>query len=186
MYLREYPPPSFDTSVVALRISNPHFTAYSLAVQMRTIIGFENGGTNLGHLFHFAADQFSVAGVLPSVHRMTFEATSVHRMIMGSYSSNFKSIGVKVKNVKKSDFRPKSVNKSAGSRFALGLTPPSQQKSQHGCFLAKVNEVCTVSQPFHPRKESLFDDKCQSRAPSFPERESCSTEGGSPPTAQDH
>ncbi|KAL4557895.1 hypothetical protein LXL04_036089 [Taraxacum kok-saghyz] len=40
------------------------------AVQMRTIIGFENGGTNLGHLFHFAADQFSVAGALPSVHRM--------------------------------------------------------------------------------------------------------------------
>ncbi|KAL4565986.1 hypothetical protein LXL04_030095 [Taraxacum kok-saghyz] len=35
------------------------------AVQMRTIIGFENGGTNLGHLFHFAVDQFSVAGALP-------------------------------------------------------------------------------------------------------------------------
>ncbi|KAL4578503.1 hypothetical protein LXL04_014626 [Taraxacum kok-saghyz] len=29
-------------------------------VQMRTIIGFENGGTNLGHLFDFAANQFSV------------------------------------------------------------------------------------------------------------------------------
>ncbi|KAL4579779.1 hypothetical protein LXL04_015944 [Taraxacum kok-saghyz] len=35
------------------------------AVQMRTFIGFENGGTNLGYLFHFAADQFSVAGALP-------------------------------------------------------------------------------------------------------------------------
>ncbi|KAL4554986.1 hypothetical protein LXL04_037596 [Taraxacum kok-saghyz] len=35
------------------------------AVQMRTIIGFENGGTNLDHLFHFAADQFFVAGALP-------------------------------------------------------------------------------------------------------------------------
>ncbi|KAL4588186.1 hypothetical protein LXL04_001068 [Taraxacum kok-saghyz] len=36
----------------------------SRAVQIRTIIEFENGGTNLGHLFHFAADQFSVAGAL--------------------------------------------------------------------------------------------------------------------------
>ncbi|KAL4571794.1 hypothetical protein LXL04_018559 [Taraxacum kok-saghyz] len=34
-------------------------------VQMRTIIEFENGGTNLGHLFHSAADQFSVAEALP-------------------------------------------------------------------------------------------------------------------------
>ncbi|KAL4578652.1 hypothetical protein LXL04_014781 [Taraxacum kok-saghyz] len=41
-----------------------------LAVQMRTIIGFENGGTNLGHLFHFAADQFSVAGALPPVQHI--------------------------------------------------------------------------------------------------------------------
>ncbi|KAL4555832.1 hypothetical protein LXL04_038461 [Taraxacum kok-saghyz] len=30
-----------------------------LAVQVRTIIGFENGGTNIGHLFYFAADQLS-------------------------------------------------------------------------------------------------------------------------------
>ncbi|KAL4559414.1 hypothetical protein LXL04_031552 [Taraxacum kok-saghyz] len=35
-----------------------------MAVQMRIIIGFENGGTNIGHLFHFAAYQFSVAGAL--------------------------------------------------------------------------------------------------------------------------
>ncbi|KAL4565354.1 hypothetical protein LXL04_029446 [Taraxacum kok-saghyz] len=42
---------------------------YTRAVQMRTIIGFENVGTNLGHLFHFAADQFSVAGALsPAQH----------------------------------------------------------------------------------------------------------------------
>ncbi|KAL4579214.1 hypothetical protein LXL04_015352 [Taraxacum kok-saghyz] len=40
------------------------------AVQMRTIIGFENGGTNLGHLFHFAADQFSVAGALSSAQHI--------------------------------------------------------------------------------------------------------------------
>ncbi|KAL4577722.1 hypothetical protein LXL04_013833 [Taraxacum kok-saghyz] len=38
-------------------------------VQMRTIIGFENGGTNLGHLFDSPADQFSVAGALtPAQH----------------------------------------------------------------------------------------------------------------------
>ncbi|KAL4567393.1 hypothetical protein LXL04_022976 [Taraxacum kok-saghyz] len=30
-----------------------------------TIIGFENERTNLGHLFHFASHQFSVAGALP-------------------------------------------------------------------------------------------------------------------------
>ncbi|KAL4563022.1 hypothetical protein LXL04_027053 [Taraxacum kok-saghyz] len=40
------------------------------AVQMRTIIGFENGGTNLGHLFHFAADHFSVAGALSSAQHI--------------------------------------------------------------------------------------------------------------------
>ncbi|KAL4564397.1 hypothetical protein LXL04_028461 [Taraxacum kok-saghyz] len=37
------------------------------AVQMRTIIGGGNGGTNLGHLFQFAADQFSDAGALLSI-----------------------------------------------------------------------------------------------------------------------
>ncbi|KAL4577909.1 hypothetical protein LXL04_014024 [Taraxacum kok-saghyz] len=37
------------------------------AVQMRTIIGGGNGGTNLGHLFQFAADQFSDAGALLSM-----------------------------------------------------------------------------------------------------------------------
>ncbi|KAL4589992.1 hypothetical protein LXL04_002908 [Taraxacum kok-saghyz] len=40
------------------------------AVQMRTIIGGGNGGTNLGHLFQFAADQFSDAGALLSVQHM--------------------------------------------------------------------------------------------------------------------
>ncbi|KAL4575023.1 hypothetical protein LXL04_021863 [Taraxacum kok-saghyz] len=40
------------------------------AVQMRTIIGGGNGGTNLGHLFHFAADQFSDAGALLSAQHM--------------------------------------------------------------------------------------------------------------------
>ncbi|KAL4577508.1 hypothetical protein LXL04_013617 [Taraxacum kok-saghyz] len=39
-------------------------------VQMRKIIGFENGETNLGHLFHFAADQKSVAGELPSAQHI--------------------------------------------------------------------------------------------------------------------
>ncbi|KAL4584838.1 hypothetical protein LXL04_009448 [Taraxacum kok-saghyz] len=39
-------------------------------VQMRTIIGFENEGTNLGHLIYFAADQFSVAGALPSAQHI--------------------------------------------------------------------------------------------------------------------
>ncbi|KAL4574044.1 hypothetical protein LXL04_020866 [Taraxacum kok-saghyz] len=42
-------------------------------IQMRTIIGFENGRTNLGHLFHFAADQFSVAGALPSTQHITYQ-----------------------------------------------------------------------------------------------------------------
>ncbi|KAL4566611.1 hypothetical protein LXL04_030731 [Taraxacum kok-saghyz] len=41
-----------------------------MAVQMSTIIGFENGGTNLGHLFHCGADQFSVAGALPSAQHI--------------------------------------------------------------------------------------------------------------------
>ncbi|KAL4573122.1 hypothetical protein LXL04_019917 [Taraxacum kok-saghyz] len=41
------------------------------AVQMRTIIGGGNGGTNLGHLFQFAADQFSDAGALLSAQHMT-------------------------------------------------------------------------------------------------------------------
>ncbi|KAL4574108.1 hypothetical protein LXL04_020932 [Taraxacum kok-saghyz] len=40
------------------------------AVQMRTIIGGGNGGTNLGHLFQFAADQFSDAGALLSVQHI--------------------------------------------------------------------------------------------------------------------
>ncbi|KAL4569335.1 hypothetical protein LXL04_024971 [Taraxacum kok-saghyz] len=49
------------------------------AVQMRTIIGGGNGGTNLGHLFQFAADQFSDAGALLSAQhiievRLTFKA----------------------------------------------------------------------------------------------------------------
>ncbi|KAL4573934.1 hypothetical protein LXL04_020755 [Taraxacum kok-saghyz] len=35
-----------------------------------TIIGFENGGINLGHLFHFAAYQFSVVGALPSAQHI--------------------------------------------------------------------------------------------------------------------
>ncbi|KAL4591078.1 hypothetical protein LXL04_004026 [Taraxacum kok-saghyz] len=44
----------------------------SRAVQMRTIIGGGNGGTNLGHLFHFAADQFSDAGALLSAQHILF------------------------------------------------------------------------------------------------------------------
>ncbi|KAL4575600.1 hypothetical protein LXL04_022448 [Taraxacum kok-saghyz] len=40
------------------------------AVQMRTIIGGGNGGTNLGHLFQFVADQFSDAGALLSAQHM--------------------------------------------------------------------------------------------------------------------
>ncbi|KAL4592209.1 hypothetical protein LXL04_005196 [Taraxacum kok-saghyz] len=42
------------------------------AVQMRTIIGGGNGGTNLGHLFQFAADQFSDAGALLSAQHILF------------------------------------------------------------------------------------------------------------------
>ncbi|KAL4561697.1 hypothetical protein LXL04_033869 [Taraxacum kok-saghyz] len=41
-----------------------------MAVQMRTIIGGGNGGTNLGHLFQFAADQFSDAGALLSAQHI--------------------------------------------------------------------------------------------------------------------
>ncbi|KAL4554565.1 hypothetical protein LXL04_037159 [Taraxacum kok-saghyz] len=37
-------------------IDNVWFNAHLIA---------KNGGTNLGHLFHFVADQFSVAGALP-------------------------------------------------------------------------------------------------------------------------
>ncbi|KAL4574533.1 hypothetical protein LXL04_021366 [Taraxacum kok-saghyz] len=40
------------------------------AVQMRTIIGGGNGGTNLCHLFQFAVDQFSDAGALLSAQHM--------------------------------------------------------------------------------------------------------------------
>ncbi|KAL4577025.1 hypothetical protein LXL04_013126 [Taraxacum kok-saghyz] len=40
------------------------------AVQMRTIIGGGNGGTNLGHLFQFVADQFSDAGALLSAQHI--------------------------------------------------------------------------------------------------------------------
>ncbi|KAL4570638.1 hypothetical protein LXL04_026297 [Taraxacum kok-saghyz] len=43
---------------------------FSRAVQMRTIIGGGNGGTNLGHLFQFAADQFSDAGALLSAQHI--------------------------------------------------------------------------------------------------------------------
>ncbi|KAL4560877.1 hypothetical protein LXL04_033033 [Taraxacum kok-saghyz] len=43
------------------------------AVQMRTIIGGGNGGTNLGHLFQFAADQFSDAGALLSAQHIIKE-----------------------------------------------------------------------------------------------------------------
>ncbi|KAL4591963.1 hypothetical protein LXL04_004940 [Taraxacum kok-saghyz] len=43
------------------------------AVQMRTIIGGGNGGTNLGHLFHFAVDQFFDAGALLSAQHISFE-----------------------------------------------------------------------------------------------------------------
>ncbi|KAL4574397.1 hypothetical protein LXL04_021226 [Taraxacum kok-saghyz] len=42
------------------------------AVQMRTIIGGGNGGTNLGHLFQFAADQFSDAGALLFAQHISF------------------------------------------------------------------------------------------------------------------
>ncbi|KAL4559729.1 hypothetical protein LXL04_031874 [Taraxacum kok-saghyz] len=41
------------------------------AVQIRTIIGGGNGGTNLGHLFQFAANQFSAAGALLSAQHIT-------------------------------------------------------------------------------------------------------------------
>ncbi|KAL4583941.1 hypothetical protein LXL04_008527 [Taraxacum kok-saghyz] len=51
---------------------------YVRAVQMRTIIGGGNGGTNLGHLFQFAADQFSDAGTLLSVQHMLSSLSSSH------------------------------------------------------------------------------------------------------------
>ncbi|KAL4592430.1 hypothetical protein LXL04_005424 [Taraxacum kok-saghyz] len=57
--------------LLALIVSTPpEFPPpYIRAVQMRTIIGFENGGTYLGHLFYFADYQFSVAGALPRSSR---------------------------------------------------------------------------------------------------------------------
>ncbi|KAL4579198.1 hypothetical protein LXL04_015336 [Taraxacum kok-saghyz] len=49
------------------------------AVQMRTIIGGGNGGTNLGHLFQFAADQFSDAGALLSAQHITNQILHDHK-----------------------------------------------------------------------------------------------------------
>ncbi|KAL4556414.1 hypothetical protein LXL04_039065 [Taraxacum kok-saghyz] len=48
-------------------VSKGHDPCPQRAVQMRTIIGGGNGGTNLGHLFQFAADQVSDPGALLSL-----------------------------------------------------------------------------------------------------------------------
>ncbi|KAL4568706.1 hypothetical protein LXL04_024321 [Taraxacum kok-saghyz] len=50
------------------------------AVQMRTIIGGGNGGTNLGHLFQFAANQFSDAGALLSAQHMSYNTLDLNSM----------------------------------------------------------------------------------------------------------
>ncbi|KAL4565399.1 hypothetical protein LXL04_029493 [Taraxacum kok-saghyz] len=58
------------------------------AVQMRTIIGGGNGGTNLGHLFQFAADQFSDAGALLSAQHMKFDGCHIIPLLKGISSRN--------------------------------------------------------------------------------------------------
>ncbi|KAL4582067.1 hypothetical protein LXL04_006605 [Taraxacum kok-saghyz] len=55
---------------ILFRNCRSHFLINRRAVQMRTIIGGGNGGTNLGHLFQFAADQFSDAGALLSAQHI--------------------------------------------------------------------------------------------------------------------
>ncbi|KAL4576663.1 hypothetical protein LXL04_012761 [Taraxacum kok-saghyz] len=62
---------NFDLTSFILYRDLPH-----RAVQMRTIIGGGNGGTNLGHLFQFAADQFSDAGALLSAQHMLGDKVS--------------------------------------------------------------------------------------------------------------
>ncbi|KAL4556058.1 hypothetical protein LXL04_038698 [Taraxacum kok-saghyz] len=65
------------------RISMAEVTTGNVeAVQMRTIIGGGNGGTNLGHLFQFAADQFSDAGALLSAQHIFVPPFS--NLIIGS------------------------------------------------------------------------------------------------------
>ncbi|KAL4578098.1 hypothetical protein LXL04_014214 [Taraxacum kok-saghyz] len=53
-------------------VINFNMQPHKRAVQMRTIIGGGNGGTNLSHLFQFAADQFSDAGALLSVQHIHY------------------------------------------------------------------------------------------------------------------
>ncbi|KAL4567944.1 hypothetical protein LXL04_023540 [Taraxacum kok-saghyz] len=58
------------------------------AVQMRTINGGGNGGTNLGHLFHFSADQFSDAGALLSAQQRRFSSPPAFRRVPASLRLN--------------------------------------------------------------------------------------------------
>ncbi|KAL4563476.1 hypothetical protein LXL04_027519 [Taraxacum kok-saghyz] len=58
------------------------------AVQMRTIIGGGNGGTNLGHLFQFAADQFSDAGALLSAQHI-FVPPFSNLIILRSFENSY-------------------------------------------------------------------------------------------------
>ncbi|KAL4585117.1 hypothetical protein LXL04_009732 [Taraxacum kok-saghyz] len=95
------------------------------AVQMRTIIGGGNGGTNLGHLFKFAADQFFDAGALLSAQHMgclrkarTEDSDSDHGL--GPWSVRLiMSVGLGPRT--RSDFlrRTRSAQKNRRLRIAL-------------------------------------------------------------------
>ncbi|GJT16686.1 hypothetical protein Tco_0875392 [Tanacetum coccineum] len=67
-----------------------------------------------------------------------------------------------------------------GRNFAQHLLPIVIMVELSRCFLAKANGVCIVTQTSYPWKDSLCDDKRQSRAPSFRERESGCTEREKP------
>ncbi|KAL4568000.1 hypothetical protein LXL04_023599 [Taraxacum kok-saghyz] len=60
-----------NETIRRIKLSPAHRAGTPLrAVQMRSIIGFENGGTNPGHLFYFAANQFSIAVALSSAQHI--------------------------------------------------------------------------------------------------------------------
>ncbi|KAL4575599.1 hypothetical protein LXL04_022447 [Taraxacum kok-saghyz] len=63
------------------------------AVQMRTIIGGGNGGTNLGHLFQFAANQFSDAGALLSAQHI-YQYTPIRTAALRRQKIDLRQTGI--------------------------------------------------------------------------------------------
>ncbi|KAL4565438.1 hypothetical protein LXL04_029533 [Taraxacum kok-saghyz] len=78
-------PPAKKRREVEVDVRCGHKKKESRAVQMRTIIGGGNGGTNLGHLFQFAADQFSDAGALLSAQHIERERERESRNILKTH-----------------------------------------------------------------------------------------------------